>query len=98
LTISLPLNLIQTPTLTLTLTLGGIVLAQAATVFYDTLERTYPNFPDIKEVKLSEKELNFWLDIRAHMDVSPLTVNENTSIHRVYRLGLRLGLSSDFPL
>lgn len=36
---------------------GGIVLAQAATVFYDTLERTYPNFPDVKSVKLSEKEL-----------------------------------------
>ena len=36
---------------------GGIVLAQAATVFYDTLERTYPNFPDVKAVKLSEKEL-----------------------------------------
>ena len=36
---------------------GGIVLAQAATVFYDTLERTYPNFPDAKAVKLSEKEL-----------------------------------------
>lgn len=36
---------------------GGIVLAQAATVFYDTLERSYPNFPDVKAVKLSEKEL-----------------------------------------
>ena len=33
------------------------MLAQAATVFYDTLERTYPNFPDVKSVKLSEKEL-----------------------------------------
>ena len=36
---------------------GGIPLSQAATVFYDTLERTYPNFPDFKDIKLSDKEL-----------------------------------------
>ena len=36
---------------------GGIVLAQAATVMFDNLERVYPNFPDVKSVKLSEKEL-----------------------------------------
>lgn len=36
---------------------GGIVLAQAATVMFDNLERVYPNFPDVKAVKLSEKEL-----------------------------------------
>jgi CBS-domain-containing membrane protein len=36
---------------------GGIVLAQAATVGYDTLERVYPNFPDVKSVKLKEQDL-----------------------------------------
>lgn len=36
---------------------GGIVLAQAATVMFDNIERVYPNFPDAKAVKLSEKEL-----------------------------------------
>jgi chloride channel 7 len=71
---------------------GGIVLAQAATVFYDTLERSYPNFPDAKAVKLSEKELNFWLDIRAHMDATPMSVHENTSIHRVYSLFRTMGM------
>lgn len=28
---------------------------------------------------------NFWLDVRAHLDPSPLTLNENTSIHRCYK-------------
>ena len=59
---------------------GGIVLQQAATVFYDTLERTYPNFPDVKSIKLSEHEMNFWLDVRAHLDPAPMTVNQATSI------------------
>lgn len=36
---------------------GGIVLAQAATVFFDTLERSYPNYPDVKAIKLSEREM-----------------------------------------
>ena len=38
---------------------GGILfrLDQAATVGYDTIERTYPHFPDVKSIKLSEKEM-----------------------------------------
>ncbi len=36
---------------------GGIVLAQAATVFYDTVERPYPHYPDVKSIKLSDKEM-----------------------------------------
>jgi Mg2+/Co2+ transporter CorC len=36
---------------------GGIVIAQAATVYYDTLEKPYPNYPDVKSIKLNEKEL-----------------------------------------
>ena len=59
---------------------GGLILQQAATVFYDTLERTYPNFPDVKSIKLSEHEMNFWLDMRLHLDPAPMTVNQATSI------------------
>lgn len=36
---------------------GGVTLAQAATVFYDTIERAYPHYPDNKSIKLSEKEM-----------------------------------------
>lgn len=36
---------------------GSLKLDQAATVFYDTLERVYPNFPDAKSVRLSDKEM-----------------------------------------
>ena len=36
---------------------GGILLAQAATVMYDNLERVYPNFPDATSVKLSDREM-----------------------------------------
>jgi chloride channel 7 len=36
---------------------GTVKLDQAATVFYDTLERVYPNFPDVKAVRLNDKEM-----------------------------------------
>src|SRR5205823_5433602 len=34
---------------------GGIAVEQAATVFYDTLERPYPNFPTVANIKLVDK-------------------------------------------
>ena len=36
---------------------GGIYLEQAATVFYDTLERPYPNYPTVNSIKLVDKEM-----------------------------------------
>lgn len=36
---------------------NGIQLAPAATVFYDTLEKKYPNYPDIKNIKLTNDEM-----------------------------------------
>jgi chloride channel 7 len=36
---------------------GGIPLVQAATVFYDTLEKPYPSYPAVKDVKLADKEM-----------------------------------------
>lgn len=35
----------------------GIVLAPAATVFYDTLERNYPRYPNIADITLTPREL-----------------------------------------
>lgn len=34
-----------------------ITLDQAATAFYDTCEKVYPNFPDVKSIRLSDKEM-----------------------------------------
>jgi len=70
---------------------GGIPLAQAATFFFDTLEKHYPNYPDVRAIKLIDKEMNFWLDMRAHMDPSPPTLNEATSLRRGYNLFRTMG-------
>eukprot|EP01038_Epipyxis_sp_PR26KG_P010243 gene10243-13777_t len=71
---------------------GGIILEQASTVNYDTLEKPYPNYPDVSSVKLSDKEMNFWLDLRQYMDPAPNILNEGTSIRRCYQLFRTMGL------
>jgi chloride channel 7 len=72
---------------------GGIVLQQAANISYDTLERQYPNFPDVNAIKMkNEKDLSYWLDVRAYMDTSTPMVNETTSIRRCYNLFRTMGL------
>jgi len=63
---------------------GGIVLQQAANISYDTLERQYPNFPVASSLKVVEKDMNYWLDVRAYMDNAPSMMTETTSIRRCY--------------
>jgi chloride channel 7 len=66
---------------------GNVVvqLSQAATVFHDTLERTYPHYPQIEEIVLSPADMECWLDIRPYMDTSPYTINISASVQRSYR-------------
>jgi CBS domain-containing protein len=82
----------STPTKDGTLPDGGIILQQTATIPYDTLERPYPNFPDIKNIKIQDRDLNYWLDVRQHMDGSAPMVADCTSIRRVYTLFRTMGL------
>eukprot|EP00601_Ochromonadales_sp_CCMP2298_P023979 CAMPEP_0173277300 /NCGR_PEP_ID=MMETSP1143-20121109/4001_1 /TAXON_ID=483371 /ORGANISM="non described non described, Strain CCMP2298" /LENGTH=834 /DNA_ID=CAMNT_0014214371 /DNA_START=134 /DNA_END=2635 /DNA_ORIENTATION=+ len=67
-------------------------LAPAATVFHDTLERNYPNYPRVDEIHLTPAEMNCWLDIRPYMDTSPYAINASSSIQRCYRFFRTMGL------
>jgi chloride channel 7 len=60
-------------------------LSQAATVFHDTLERTYPHYPKIEDISLTPNDMECWLDIRPYMDTSPYTINASASVQRCYR-------------
>lgn len=70
----------------------GTVLAPAATVFHDTLERTYPRYPAVDDIKLTQEEMNFWLDLRPYMDTAPYSINQSASVQRCYRQFRTMGL------
>lgn len=54
----LKLKAYSTPAVDVKVVEGGpIKLDQAAAAYYDTLERTYPNFPDVKSIRLNDNEL-----------------------------------------
>lgn len=72
---------------------GGLVqLSQAAPVFHDTLERSYPHYPDITDIELSAADRNAYLDVRAYMDTAPFVLNESSTIQRCYRFFRTMGL------
>lgn len=71
---------------------GRLEVVPASTVAYDTLERTYPVFPDIKNVKVSGKEAGYWLDMRPYMDPAPAMIKRETSLQRCYGLFRTMGL------
>ena len=72
---------------------GGIILQQSANISYDTLERQYPNYPEVKSIKFkNEKDLNYWLDVRAYMDTAVNMLAESCSIRRCYTLFRTMGL------
>jgi len=52
----------------------------------------YPRFPPIRNVSISQKERECFMDLRPFMNPSPYTVNENSSLLRAFRLFRALGL------
>lgn len=49
-------------------------------VQWDTIERAYPRYPTIADVKISDPDRNCWLDLRPYANTAPYTVNETASI------------------
>lgn len=71
---------------------GEVMLSNSVMISYDALERTYPKYPQIDEVDLSEEDMRSWLDLRNYMETAPFTMNENASVSRCYRLFRTMGL------
>jgi chloride channel 7 len=61
-------------------------------VQWDTIERAYPRYPTIADIRMQEVDRNCWLDLRPYANTAPYTVNETASIQRTYRLFRTLGL------
>mmetsp|Transcript_1158 Transcript_1158/g.1880 ORF Transcript_1158/g.1880 Transcript_1158/m.1880 type:complete len:856 (-) Transcript_1158:190-2757(-) len=68
------------------------ILQPAATVFYDTLERNYPRYPRIADIKLTAREMELFIDLRPYMDTAPYSINQSASVQRCYRQFRTMGL------
>lgn len=61
-------------------------------VQWDTIERVYPRYPKIEDIRLRAGDKDCWLDLRPYANTAPYTINESASIERTYRLFRTLGL------
>lgn len=71
---------------------GAMSITSASTIFHDTIERNYPDYPTIDEIQLTHNELSAWLDVRPYMDTAPYTIHESSSVQRCYRFFRTMGL------
>jgi chloride channel 7 len=70
---------------------GGILLEQTSTVTYDQLERNYPVYPTLKDIKLKPEDYEAYIDTRVNYDPAPSVLNLNTSIRKCYNLFRTMG-------
>ena len=59
---------------------------------YRDLESSYPRYPQINEIKLTYEERQLWMDLTPYMNATPLAINQQTPVTRVYRLFRSLGI------
>ena len=71
---------------------GLVQLAPTATVFYDTIERNYPNYPIIEDIRITKEEAYLWMDLRSYYDSAPYTIGQRASVQRAYKLFRTMGL------
>ena len=64
----------------------------ASTVAYDTMERSYPVYPTVADIKLTDVEMTYWLDVKPYMDHAPFMMYQDTTLLRTYSLFRTMGL------
>jgi len=59
---------------------------------YKIVEREYPRFTPIEDIKVTDTERDLYIDLRPYTNTAPHTVKETTSITRAYELFRAIGL------
>jgi hypothetical protein len=61
-------------------------------VNWGTLEKYYPNYPDIDDLTITSHDREAWLDLRPYMEKGPHILYGETSLQRGYKIFRTLGL------
>ncbi|XP_024938725.1 H(+)/Cl(-) exchange transporter 7 [Cephus cinctus] len=62
------------------------------TIDIELFRNEYPRYPTIKQVKITEEEKTYMMDLRPFMNPSTYTVQHSASLPRVFRLFRAIGL------
>lgn len=61
-------------------------------LLHEAFEATYPRYPDVTSMTLSDAEREMYMDLRPYMDASPTTAHVNTPLPRAFKLFRSLGM------
>ncbi|CAM9377787.1 unnamed protein product [Phaeothamnion confervicola] len=64
----------------------------APKVSWGSLEKIYPRYPDVHDLRISAEDREGWMDLRPYVNTAPYVINESASMTRTYRLFRTLGL------
>ncbi|GLE00184.1 hypothetical protein PINS_up008911 [Pythium insidiosum] len=59
---------------------------------YRDLERNYPRYPTIHDIRLDDDERDLWMDLTPYLNPTPHVVQDQTPVPRAFRLFRSLGL------
>jgi len=61
-------------------------------VQWDVLFRSYPRYPDVKDLRITEEDRDQLMDLRPYVNNAAITVQETSSVERTYSLFRNIGL------
>jgi len=61
-------------------------------VEWPTLEKAYPKYPRVEDVRLTHTDRDAFMDLRPYANTSPVSVQEKASLGRTYELFRTLGM------
>jgi len=61
-------------------------------VQWSEVEKEYPSYQDIKNIKISERDREMYIDLRPYANTAPHSIQETASVQRAYDLFRSLGL------
>ncbi|KAL3915528.1 MAG: hypothetical protein SGILL_005609 [Bacillariaceae sp.] len=61
-------------------------------VQWEILEKSYPKYPSIADIRIEKEDRDQWVDLRPYSNTSAVSVQETSSVQRTYTLYRGLGL------
>jgi chloride channel 7 len=61
-------------------------------VQWDRIEKAYPKYPSIADIRISKEDRDCFVDLRPYVNTAPICVRESASISRSYQIFRSIGL------
>jgi chloride channel 7 len=61
-------------------------------VQWSVIEKSYPKYPQVSDIRITDEDREFMVDLRPYCNTAPVTIHEQASVERTYSVFRDLGL------